>query len=228
MNIIALETATEALGICLKTDKALLNVALNIGYKHGETLTPWISQLCQTARIKPHQLELVIAGIGPGSFTGLRIGLATAKGLALGAACPLVGVPTLDGLTWGLRFFKGLVIPLMDAKKNRFYTCFYEEGKKIGDYLDLSVSELAAKIPAEKNVLITGPAGGQIFQELQKSNPDLGSRLNLDPNYAVLNPYVLLEKGLILFNEQGGAADTLAPIYLRKSEAEQSLAEKSS
>jgi tRNA threonylcarbamoyladenosine biosynthesis protein TsaB len=227
LNIIALDTATEALGICLKTDTSLLNVTLAIGYKHGETLVPWINQLCQTARIEPRALGLVVAGIGPGSFTGLRIGLATAKGLATGAGCPLVGVSTLDALAWGLRFFKGLVIPLIDAKKSRFYACLYEEGEKIGNYIDLSIAELAATLPAEKNLLLTGPAAHHVHEALQQAAPALATRLNLDPDYLLLKPYALLERGLSLFNKQGGAEDTLAPIYLRKSEAEQSLAEKS-
>ena len=128
MNCLALDTSAEALGICLKTDRDLLNFSQIRGYRHAATLVPWISRFCREAEFSPDKLDVVVVAMGPGSFTGLRIGMATAKGLAAGADCPLVGVPSLDVYGWGLRNAPGLVLPVVDAKKNRLYAAFYKEG----------------------------------------------------------------------------------------------------
>ena len=112
------------MGICLKTDTDLVSFSQIRGYRHAVTLVPWISQICRETDFSPDKLDVVIVGTGPGSFTGLRIGMASAKGLAAGAGCPLVGVPTLDAFAWGLRNAAGLVLPVIDARKNRLYAAF--------------------------------------------------------------------------------------------------------
>ncbi len=96
MNVISVDCATETLCICLKTANATWTFMKKAGLTHAEAVAPWIKRLCDDAGMQPSDLELVVAGIGPGSFTGLRIALATAKGLALGASCSIVGVSTLD------------------------------------------------------------------------------------------------------------------------------------
>ncbi len=96
--------------------------------------------------IELSELDLLCASSGPGSFTGLRIALATMKGLALGLNKPLVSVPTLDLFQGIARFIGGACLAVIDAKKQRFYTALFVDGIKIGESSDLSPDEIASLI----------------------------------------------------------------------------------
>ncbi len=189
---------------------------------HAEAAAPWIKRLCDNAGMQPSDLDLVVAGIGPGSFTGLRIGLATAKGIALGASCSVVGVSGLDTQGWKLKAFHGVVVPVMDARKNRLYSAEYREGKRISDYLDVSeeslVRRLSSRIDSEEQLVLTGPYAGRLYQQISQSK--IKTVLTLDPQYFVIDPFFLLDLGLQKFASAGDSAEPVIPLYLRKSEAE--------
>jgi tRNA threonylcarbamoyladenosine biosynthesis protein TsaB len=220
--VLALDCATEILGLCLKTNSATLSFSKKAGFMHAESLAPWIERLCRDAGIKPAEIELVVAGTGPGSFTGLRIALATAKGLALGASCSVVGVSTLDAQGWKFRNFHCAVVPVIDARKKRLYSAVYREGKRLTEYLDISEQELIAKLSAlsepQSGFLITGPYANRLCERLAQSDAQIP--FTLDPEYCMIDPCCLLELGTELFKSDGDRADTLTPLYLRKSEAE--------
>ena len=218
LNILAVDTSTETLGLCLKTENALLRVSQKADFRHAQTLGPRIKQMCAEADINPGRLDLIAVSIGPGSFTGLRIGLATAKGLAFGADCPLIGVPTLDAVAWTHKYFKGTVVPVINAKKNRLYSAFYENDEKITDYLDISGTDLLGKIEKLENVLLTGPYAEELYKET--ANLKNSTQISLDPDFSLINSYSLLQKGIILYNNTGTHTGEAVPLYLRKSEAE--------
>jgi len=115
VNVLAIDTATATLGLSLKTGSESHTLLLQAGLKHSEKLMPSIQALLLEAELDREELELIACSIGPGSFTGIRIGLATAKGLAqgvqaLGTSCRLIGVSTLDGLARRFRRFEGTVV----------------------------------------------------------------------------------------------------------------------
>ena len=221
MNIIAIDTSTESLGLCLKTETMLLRISHKANFKHAEALAPWIEKLCIEASIKPGEINLVIVSIGPGSFTGLRIGLATAKGLAVGAACPITGVPTLDAIAWPHKHFAGTVIPVINAKKNRLYAALYQNDRRVSDYLDISTEELFEKIKNLNDILITGPYAEEFYKTIHKRLKN--TNIFVDPDFSLINSYSLLQKGAILYNGSGIQNKDIFPLYLRKSEAELSL-----
>ena len=97
MNILAFDFSTKILSISLKKDDSYYNYSAFVGFQHSENLLSSIEFLLYSAGIKGKDLDLVVCPLGPGSFTGLRIGMATAKGMADGAKCPFKAVPTLDG-----------------------------------------------------------------------------------------------------------------------------------
>ena len=218
MNILAIDTVTSALGLCLKTEDSLLRITFNNNFKHAETLAPWIKNLCSEAGISPKNLNLIIVSKGPGSFTGIRIGMATAKGLVLGSGCHVKGVPTLDAMAWGKRYFNGLIIPVIDAKKKRVYSAFYKNNKKITEDLDISPVDLIEKvkdIKPKENILITGPYAQKLYETIENKE-----NIYLDSDHSLINPYSLLEKGLEIYKNTGSDGDDLEPVYIRKSEAE--------
>jgi len=212
VNVLALDCATEALALALRAGARLYTRVVREGLRHAQTVAPQIAQLLAQASLSAAALDLVVVGVGPGSFTGLRIALATAKGLARGCSCALVGVPTLDALAWPRRIWPGLVVPLLDAGKGRVYAALYREGRRASDFLDIAAGDLKAAVGDERAVLLTGPFA-------RDAGPRTGVRSwTLDPAYELPDPAALLELGMTMRGR--GEGDAAAPVYLRKSEAE--------
>lgn len=127
MKILGIETATPVLGVALLDGAHVrLEITHNLGKTHGERLAPLIEQALREAGWRARDLDAVAVSSGPGSFTGLRIGLSTAKGLAFAAGCPLVGVPTLEALAANVA---GLVSPMIDARRGEVYAGLYRTGQ---------------------------------------------------------------------------------------------------
>ena len=218
MNILAFDTATEYLGIALANKEDNIIITANIGLRHGESLLPWIDILCQEIKLNPLELNLIVCAIGPGSFTGLRIGLSTAKGIASAAGCPLIGISNMDAIAYRFRFFDGIVTPIIDARKKRFYCAFYEKGKRISNYLDIDPVHLANLLKKYPKVLLTGPHAAFFLKKI--ANNYLQEIEQLESAISVTEPSTLLELGHLTFKKQGPDPDTLKPMYIRKSEAE--------
>ncbi|MBN2353734.1 MAG: tRNA (adenosine(37)-N6)-threonylcarbamoyltransferase complex dimerization subunit type 1 TsaB [Spirochaetales bacterium] len=216
MNVLGIDTATGRLGVIARKGEETCAVSVTSGFRHGEKLIAWIEKVLSSLSLEAKDLDLIVCSLGPGSFTGLRIGMAAAKGLALAAGCPLSGASTLD--TFGARFafFPGTVLPVIDARKSRFYTAVYEGGRRIGEYLDLPPEELRSIAEGQKNVLLTGPDAYKIYAE--------GSGMNKPGHVSIAVSSqelpTLLELGIQTFQSQGGLPDGAGPIYVRPSEAE--------
>ncbi len=212
MNVLALDTATEASALALRAGDRLYSRIAREGLRHAQTLVPQIEQLLAQATLPAAELDLVVVGVGPGSFTGLRIGLATARGLARGASCALVGVSTLDMLAWPLRIWPGLVVPVVDAKKDRVYAAAYRGGGRVSEVLDVAAAELGAAVGDAEPVLITGPFAAEAARQARAAS------WTLDASHELPDPLALLELGAAA-RARGEGGDP-APVYLRKSEAE--------
>lgn len=228
MNILGFDTSTETLSLALKTAKTGLGLSLQAGYKHAESLVPWIDRGLRQLDLKARELDLIVITVGPGSFTGLRIGLATAKGLAMGAGCALTGIATLDVLAAGVPWFEGLILPVLDARKQRIYCALYHNlngsQTRITDFLDISPEALPLQIPPGKPVMLTGPGATEIYRQCRiqlKKNP-----VFLHGEYSFINPYTIIELGIKLYKQKGDQSAAINPLYLRKSEAEISRLEK--
>lgn len=179
---------------------------------------PWINEFLDKAGIPARELDLIVCAIGPGSFTGLRIGLATAKGLAFGGDCALAGIPSLDSYGYALKYHTGPVVPVFDAKKHRYYTAIYLQGNRQTEPLDLGAEEILSRLEGYESVLFTGQAA----PELEKFCLNRGTSFTFDtdPQGYCAYPGSLLKLGLEKFKQKGGDPLSLSPLYLRKSEAE--------
>ena len=201
------------LNTCLKTDKQFFEINLHAGLKHSEHLLVSVNQLMDNAGLSFDELDLIVCSKGPGSFTGLRIGMSTAKGLSSGSSTPVVSVNILDVYALGFDFFNGIVVPVIDARKNRFYTAFYESGKRISDYQDLTSEEIVSEIEKYENVLFTGPACDLI------ENRIAGESFNFY-KYNSTIAQKMTELGLEIYKTLGADPDNEGPMYIRKSDAE--------
>ena len=127
MKILALESSAIAASAALCEDEMLLGQTyLHTGLTHSQTLLPMAADLLEQCGLKPQDLDLIAVAAGPGSFTGLRIGVAAAKGLAWAAELPCAGCSTLEAMAWSLAGFQGEVCAAMDARRHQVYNARFQ------------------------------------------------------------------------------------------------------
>lgn len=226
MFVLGIDTATKVAGAAVVGEERLIADRYIHNLKtHSQIIIPMIRQVMDDAGIKPHDLHGIAVTGGPGSFTGLRIGMSVAKTMGLALKIPVMGIPTLELLAWNLYRVEGLICPILDAKKNEVYTCIY---KSIDSGLEelinpaaLSierlVSELSGYEKEKVNFLGDGvPVFGDIIREKLGSRALFGTMINSFPRAAAVAELGLRQ----LKKEQPGDSTFLQPVYLRKSEAE--------
>jgi tRNA threonylcarbamoyladenosine biosynthesis protein TsaB len=220
MNMIVFDTSSEIL-IAGAGRPGAMQACSDAGSKHAQSIIPTLERCLFRAGLEKASLELVACCIGPGSFTGLRIGLATAKGLALAGGIPWVGVPTLDAFARAAEAViessrekeSLLIVPILDARKKRLYSALYRGGVRLGDYLDISIEDLLARLSGEDEVCFAGP-GADLMEDYCLERP--GYRiLPTDPG-----PFVeaLAALAVTRFVEAGGEKPDRGPLYLREPE----------
>ena len=150
MRILALDSsglvATVAL---LEDDQTVAEYTVNYKKTHSQTLLPMLDEIVRMTEFDLNTVDAIAVAGGPGSFTGLRIGSATAKGLGLALHKPLIHVPTLDGMAYNLFGSQGLVCPIMDARRSQVYTGIYRvdnQFKIVEEQMAIAVSELIDKL----------------------------------------------------------------------------------
>ena len=125
MKILAMDTSGQTASAALVDGNKLVGeYTQNDKLTHSQTILPMIAEICRQTNTEPAELDYIACAVGPGSFTGLRIGAATAKGLCLGWDKPLIPVPTLDALAYNVFMTDAVVCPIMDARRNQVYACF--------------------------------------------------------------------------------------------------------
>ncbi len=141
MKLLAFDTSNQALSLAILEDEHLLaQTTLNIKKNHSITLMPAIDFLMNSLDMKPTDLDRIVVAQGPGSYTGLRIAVATAKTLAHTLKIELVGVSSLQALV--PEQVEGLVIPVMDARRNNVYAGFYQSGQSVRPEAHLPLAEV--------------------------------------------------------------------------------------
>ena len=225
MIILAIDSSTPVAGVAiLDKDKIWAESFLNTGYTHSELLMPMIANTFQKVKLKPQEIDAIAVSRGPGSFTGLRIGMVTGKSLAQVLGKKLTSVPTLDLLAFNLWGQEGIICPILNARKNEVYTALYEmqgqELVRLSEYMAISPLALAEKLKTmEKETRFLGD-GVPVYKEILQKELDSQARwvplTHLLPRASSLGLLGLkqLEKG------QEDDIYTLEPLYIRKSEAE--------
>lgn len=214
MNVLAVDTSTDSLALALSHGEARTFLRLERGLAHAASLLPWIDRILADAGLHASALDLLVCAVGPGSFTGIRIGIATVQGLALAIGRPAVGVGTLDVLAWPLRFHEGAVIPVIDARKGRFYAAAFQDGVNTAAPLDLAPDDLRAMAGSARNPVFAGPDAERVRE-----------RLGIPVRAAAIyDPSALLYLGLETYKTDGVQDAGPSPLYLRRSEAENAAA----
>ena len=218
MNTLAIDTSTEILSVALMTDQGWSEVSLDMGNRHAEGLMGLIDTCVAQAGMARSDLGLVTCSKGPGSFTGLRIGMAASKGIATGLGIPWMAVPTLDALAWGYDCFEGAVAPIIDGKKGRVYSAIYLRGTRVSDWLDLPLAKLAALLDTYTQALVTGP-DADLFRAFTAERS--GFRVDERSRTPAARAIALL--GLRAYLRDGPGSTDEGPLYLRPVEAQESV-----
>jgi len=224
MNIIGIETATERLGAALIAGEEVYERHIDSRSSHCELLTGFIADLVKEAGITMNDIYGVSVSVGPGSFTGLRIGIATAMGLAYGLGIKTAGINTLSALAWNAADKGKLVCPLIDAKRSEVYTGIYRTGNYIPHSFiapaAMSVDKLALKLLSlDEPVTITGPAAEQFRDTIEKVVGS--STVFIAADEAKPSALAIARLGqLMLRSGKGIHPSALQPVYLRRSDAE--------
>lgn len=224
MPILGIETATLVSSVALATkDTLLAEITLQTKKTHSELLMPHIDKILTMAQVSKADIKAVAVSIGPGSFTGLRIGLATAKTLAYALKVPLVGVPTLAALAYGCFVPGSMLAPMLDAQKGNVYQAVYQwqsgELQEIMPPTVMHIDEALDKL-AEYNtpVVLMGEAAVLHRGSIQERGKHL---VLAAPHLIIQRAGSVAALGHTLL--KAGIQDdvmALEPLYIRRSEAE--------
>ena len=230
MLILAFETSAKAGSVALADDKKLLGESYqNTGLTHSQTLLTMAQDLLKSCGYTPADVTAVAVAAGPGSFTGVRIGVAAAKGFAWGGDIPCYGVSTLEAMAAQLGVYQGYICPVMDARRSQVYNALFhaEKGtlRRICDDRAISLAELGGELKISKEpVFLVGDGSILCYNTLLESVPSLVCPQEHRMHQRA-SGVALVAREMIARGEPGDAA-ALEPNYLRLSQAERERLEK--
>ena len=240
MRILALESSGLVASVAVvdgaldgKDAQTIAEYTVNYKKTHSQTLLPMLDEVVKMTELSLESIDAIAVAAGPGSFTGLRIGSATAKGLGLALDKPLIPVPTLEGLAYNLCGTDGIVCPIMDARRSQVYTGIYrfEDGihlTVLEDQMAVGIEELGERLKKYGEQVTFLGDGVPVFREVLEERPMKGCRISFAP--ANMNRQRAASVGaLALLYYQQGKSETAAehkPDYLRMSQAERERKER--
>lgn len=239
MRILALDSSGLVASVALLdadmetgNEELIAEYTLNYKKTHSQTLLPMLDELTKVIELDLHSIDAIAIAAGPGSFTGLRIGSATAKGLGLALKKPLIEVPTLEGLAYNMCGAKQIICPIMDARRGQVYTGIYrtEEDRLVilEDQMAISIEELAEKLKKyKKEVLFLGD-GVPVFRKKLVEELMVDEKIMFVPAHENRQRAASVGALAIRYYLDGKvvSAKDHAPNYLRVSQAERERNER--
>ena len=224
MLLLAFETSAKSASVALFEGQQLLGEQYqNTGLTHSQTLLVMAQELLAQCRKNPGEVDAVAVANGPGSFTGVRIGVAAAKGFAWGREIPLYGVSTLEAMTLGLGLYRGYVCPVMDARRSQVYNAIYYVNQGVLESVApdraISLEDLKNELKTlQEPIFLVGDGSNLCYNTLSEEV----NNLILPAEHRMHQRAVGVGLAALAQIRQGnpGNAETLAPNYLRLSQAE--------
>lgn len=230
MKLLALDSSGLVASVAIVAETGVL-AEYTVNYKktHSQTLLPMLNEIVQMIGIELSEVDGIAIAAGPGSFTGLRIGSATAKGLGLALKKPIIPVPTMDGMAYNLYGTADLICPLMDARRNQVYTGLYEfkedEFSIVEEQMAVEIDEIVKVInKMGRSVIFLGDGADVYASKINEliEVPYSFAPIHLNRQRASAIGALALSYG----EEKMVTAADHEPVYLRLSQAERELAEK--
>ncbi len=222
MNILAVDSSGNVCSAAvLQGERILAEIYVDNLKTHSETLAPMADACLTSAGLSVHDIDLFACAIGPGSFTGLRIGAGLIKAFAHASGKPAIGVNTLDALAYNLNGADEAVVPVIDARRGEVYTAVYRNNERVGEYRAMALLALLEELKGRKAVFC-GDAAIKYADVIRAASE----------GFRIAHPGVALQRagavGLSAYrlHQQGirGDAYTLEPFYLRETQAERLFA----
>lgn len=223
MLILGIESATEQVGCAIGGHEGVLALfESSRGRRHAETLAPAVEFVCRQARVELAELGVIAVDIGPGLFTGMRVGLATAKAMAQALRIPMIGIASLDLLAFPVRFTSRLIVAVIDARRGEVFSAFYRHVpggvQRVSDYQVGRPEDLVNELQARKQDCLLVGDGALRYQQLfaEVRGVELAEQSLAHPS---AGPLVLLAHARALREDWVNPWE-LEPLYLRKPDAE--------
>lgn len=225
MKILALDTTgLVASAAIVSEDKVTAEFTLNYKKTHSQTLMPMIEKICDETELDLKTLDYIACASGPGSFTGLRIGAAAAKGLAHGLGIKIIPIPTLDGLAYDLPFCDRVIVPIMDARRSQVYTAFYKNTagvpERLSEYMAEDINDVLSALAKITDKAVFLGDGVPVFK-------DRILEFNKEHTFAPINNNLqrAASIGALALKNTDKAVNCgeFEIMYLRKSQAEREM-----
>lgn len=230
MKVLAVDTSSNVATVAVVEDGKLLGESvLNHGKTHSQKIMVMIQKLMEDLELSVNDIDVFAAANGPGSFTGLRIGVATIKALAHSVNKPVVGISTLAGLAYNLPHCEHIIVPIMDARRNQVYTASYiwdEDGfKELSADEAISIEECVDSCGEFLDTVFVGD-GVYVHEEYIRER--LGENAHFTPPTALMQRASSIAMLALMKAKQGETQhySELKPFYLRKSQAEREYEER--
>ena len=227
MKVLSMETSSKICSVAILEDKNLIKkIELNNGLTHSESLMPLIKQILEEANLTLSQMDLFVCDIGPGSFTGIRIGVATVKAFSDSLDIPAVGISSLEGLAYSIKT-NGIICSMIDCKNDNCYYAVYQlendqytllESPK-ADSVENCLTFLNYKY-ANSNITFVGDACEVYKDKIETSSSNF--ILSDNDNLSTVDVYALGIAGIHKYT-QFGEDKNLLPLYLKKPQAQRQL-----
>jgi tRNA threonylcarbamoyladenosine biosynthesis protein TsaB len=227
MKILSLDT-TGLVASCAIVDdeKTVAEFTTNYKKTHSQTLMPMIKEMCELIELDLNSVDYIACASGPGSFTGLRIGAATAKGLAHGLNKKIIPVPTLDALAYNVMGANMPVVPIMDARRNQVYTAVYDTSDgldRISEYMACDINDLLSYVDSIADGAIFLGDGVPVFKDVISA---YSKQFTFAPVSCNMQRAACVGALALENIENAVDCNDFEIIYLRKSQAEREREEK--
>lgn len=224
MNILVLDCAVSKLSIAVKTDTKFISTTYDIGMRQSEILVPSIDEILKKSEITAADLNYTALTIGPGSFTGLRLGISALKAIELAYNVPIYGISSLKVYEYPYSDVNMPIISCIDANKDKFYAHISEAKTELLEDGDWEVSTIIDTVKNFEKVLICGPNAEKLSEIIKEQNKNIEILLPKVQAQTTESLVKLTEE--LISNGQPTLKDFDGPVYLRASEAEIKLNEK--
>lgn len=231
ISILSIETSAGVASAAVTVgDKLVCEVTVNNKKTHSQTLMPIIDKVLSQSEMTLEDVDVVAVADGPGSFTGLRIGISTAKGLAHALGKPIVGVSSLMSMAYNMPFCEYIISPIMDARRSQVYNAVYEwKNGAIEEIVSpraISVEELCSELLKYGKKTVFPGDGAPVYRDMIISM--MGDKAVFAPSCANMQRASALAVPAARLFEEGKTMTCyeLKPVYLRKSQAEREAEEK--
>ncbi len=223
MNILALDTSAKSVSVCLCRDEFLVAQSYqNSGLTHSQTLMPLCHDLLDRCGVPLREVDLIACAAGPGSFTGLRIGLAAAKGLGWATEKPCCGVSTLEAMAWQMAHRRGEILCAMDARRGQVYNArFFSDGEHLERLCPdraISLEELFSELGEKTEQVLVGDGAELCYNDGRRR----GARQELAPPHLRFQTAWGVARAALEMARAGRCTDAagLRAQYIRLSQAE--------